>query len=94
MKTIKINNWTEIPNNFTGIAVSAFGTYWYKEGNHHREDGITKQWWLEDENYKQINLKDYIVLDHYQGKHNLMWYKLLDKDKIIDHPDIPGLITK
>ncbi len=74
---------------------------WFKNGKRHREDGPAlkfsdsiKYWYLEGKSYGQINLKDYVVLDSYQGNHNLVWYKLLDKDQIIDYPDIPGLITK
>ena len=40
VKTIKINNWSEIPESFTGVAEWPDGTkYWYKEGMLHREDG-------------------------------------------------------
>lgn len=44
--------------------------------------------------YKQIDLKDYIVLDSYQGNDNLTWHRLLGKDEVIEYPDIPGLIKK
>ncbi len=74
---------------------------WYKDGNVHREDGPAKEWpsgykewYLKDQYYYEISLKNYIVLDYYKGKYDLMWYKLLDKDKISEHPDIPGLIVK
>jgi hypothetical protein len=125
MKTIKIKDLSEIPENFTGIVHFLSETKeWYKEGKLHREDGPAveypsgtkewykegkrhreegpacefsngyKQWWLESECYSHINLNDYIILDYYEGKCNLMWYKLLNKDKIIECPDIPGLIEK
>jgi hypothetical protein len=74
---------------------------WYKNGNLHREDGPAveypggkKYWFLKDKQYCQINLNDNIVLDHYKGEYTIMWYKLLDKDKVFDYPDIPGLIKK
>jgi len=74
---------------------------WYKEGNLHREDGPAceyrsghKEWFLNSQQFFQINLKDQIILDEYKGKYGLMWYNLLDKDEIIEYPDIPGLIIK
>ena len=74
---------------------------WWIEGKLHREDGPALEYsnwdgrfYLEGKRYKQINLKDYVVLDCYNGKYDLMWYKLLGEDKIIDYPDIPGLILK
>jgi hypothetical protein len=74
---------------------------WYKEGKRHRDDGPavvfsggTKQWWLEGKHYSEINLKDYVILDHDKGKYGLMCYKLLGKNDIFEHPDIPGLIIK
>ncbi len=73
--------------------------HWYKEGKRHREDGPavelicgTKRWYLEDKNQEMVSLRKYIILDYYKGKYNLMWYKLLDKNKILDIPNIPGLI--
>ena len=40
MKIIKVNHWSEIPKNFTGIVEWPSGTKdWFKEGNFHREDG-------------------------------------------------------
>jgi len=72
---------------------------WYLEGKRHREDGPavelicgTKRWYLEDKNQEMVSLRKYIILDYYKGKYNLMWYKLLDKNKILDIPNIPGLI--
>lgn len=74
---------------------------WYKEGKKHRKDGPAceysdeyKEWYLENKIYRQISLKDYIILDSYQGEYGLLWYKLLNKDQIIKYPDILGLITK
>ncbi len=74
---------------------------WYKNGKLHREDGPAieysnggKEWWVEDQEYIPLNIKDYIVLEYSEGKHGVMWYRLLDKDKIIDYPDIPGLIER
>ncbi|HNC55216.1 MAG TPA: hypothetical protein PLP33_07220 [Leptospiraceae bacterium] len=58
MKTIKINDWDEIPDNFTGIVdhLITRNKYWYKEGRWHRTDGPAiertngrKEWWVEGE---------------------------------------------
>jgi hypothetical protein len=75
--------------------------WWYKQGKCHREDGPAKMWanghkeWrVEGKEFKQINLKDYVILDYDKGKFDLMWYKLLDKDKVFECPDVPGLIWK
>ncbi len=74
---------------------------WYVNGDQHRTDGPaveypngTKYWYLEDRSYLPINLGDHVILDCYKGKYDLIWYKLLGKDKILEYPDIPGLITK
>ena len=109
MEEIDIEDWDNLPSNFTGMVhyhlegnyPAAAATYWFKEGRYHREDGPAvewadgeKQWWLEDKQYKQINLSNYVVLDHYQGKYDLIWYKFLGEDKVFEYPDIPGLIIK
>ncbi len=104
MKTIEVNDWKQVPKNFTGVVKWSNGSkYWYKNGEWHREDGPaversdgTKCWYLENEafNYAQINMEDYVVLDHYKGDCGVMWYKFLDKDRIFEYPDIPGLIRK
>jgi hypothetical protein len=74
---------------------------WFKEGERHREDGPaiewsngTKEWWLEGKFYYLKNIRDHVVLDHYQGSYNIMWYKLLSEDKVFEYPNIPGLIIK
>lgn len=102
MKTIKVKSCLDIPKNYTGIAEYSSGTKeWYKDGKYHREGGPaceyssgTKEWYLGDINYRQVDLKEYVVLDHNNGKYNIKWYKLLDKNKIFEYPDIPGLIIK
>ncbi len=74
---------------------------WWIEGKLHRENGPAiewpngdKRWYLQNQNFSKISLQDYVVLDHYNRNHNLMWYKLLDKDQVFEYPDIPGLIEK
>lgn len=101
MKSIMINNFDEMPANYTGIAQRPEGKFWFKEGKCHREDGPavewtdgSKSWYLEDKLYFPKNLNNFIVLGYDKGKRGLMWYRLLGKDKLIECPDIPGLITK
>ena len=87
---------------YTGGYVSEDGSKsWYKDGKRHQLNGPAKiwanghkEWWVEGKEFKQINLKDYVVLDYYKGDYDLMWYKILGKNKIFEYPDIPGLITK
>jgi hypothetical protein len=62
MKTIKINDWVEIPENFTGVAEYPNGTkHWYKEGKLHREDGPAIIWtdgyksWYKEGKYHREN---------------------------------------
>ncbi len=102
MKTINVRRDNQIPKNFTGIVQFSDKTKeWWLEGKFHRLDGPAiefrkgqKQWYVNDKQYLTKSLKDYVVLDHYQGEYGIMWYKLLDKDKIFEYPDIPGLIEK
>ena len=101
MKILNLTSNDPTPDGFTGIIKDEEGVFWYKEGNYHREDGPAiewsdggKAWYLEDENYRQVNLKDYVVLGHDKGRYGIVWYKLLDKDKIFEYPGIPGLIIK
>ncbi len=77
MKTLKINNYSEIPKDFTGIVIFAHKIkYWYVGGYLHRVDGPAKEWYhghkewyLKHEYYPQIFLEDYVVLDYYKGKY-------------------------
>lgn len=101
MNTIKTNHCEDLPDNFTGIVQKYEGKFWYKNGKYHREDGPAveysdgyKMWFLEDKRYMPKNLNNFIVLDYDKGKYDLIWYRLLGKDKILEYPDIPGLITK
>jgi len=56
MKTIKVNYWSEIPKNYTGIVEYSSGNKsWYLNGRLHRVDGPAfelangdKEWWLND----------------------------------------------
>ena len=45
MKTIKVENYGEIPRGFTGIAECPYGTKsWYLDGKLHRVDGPAIEW--------------------------------------------------
>ena len=47
MNRIKINNWSEIPGNFTGIAECKNGdVWWFKNGLYHRETNPCKDCFL------------------------------------------------
>ena len=60
METIKVKNYGEIPNGFTGIAEWADGEkQWYLNGKHHRVDGPaweyadgTKKWLLNGKRHR------------------------------------------
>ena len=57
MKTIKVINWREVPNNYTGIIEYTSGDkHWYLNGKRHRVDGPAiefangnKYWFLNNE---------------------------------------------
>jgi len=57
MPIIKINSYSEIPRDYTGIVEWENARFWFKEGVEHREDGPSyienkignrtyKEWWL------------------------------------------------
>ena len=61
MKTIKIDDWNEVPNNFTGIAKHVRGDkYWYLNGKFHREGDPAvecvngdKHWYLNGKHHRE-----------------------------------------
>jgi hypothetical protein len=65
MQMIKVNEVTEIPNDFTGILEFSNGAkLWKVNGNWHREDGPayeredgTKEWWLSNCQYTEEQWK-------------------------------------
>lgn len=74
---------------------------WYKEGELHRLDGPAykapgkeNRWFVDGIEYCSMKLKDSIILDYFKGTYNIMWYKILTEDGIVEYPDIPGLIDK
>jgi len=60
METIKVNSFSEVPKNFTGVVEYSNGTKeWYIEGKHHREDGPaiicgngSKHWYKEGKRHR------------------------------------------
>jgi hypothetical protein len=124
MKILTLSAKDPTPYGFTGIIKDENGTYWFKNGKAHREDGPAeeledgykewwfngerhrldgpaceytdgiKEWWIEGKIYGRLSLNDYVVLDHNKGKYGIMWYRLLDEDRVFEYPDIPGLIEK
>ncbi|HNC57649.1 MAG TPA: hypothetical protein PLP33_19585 [Leptospiraceae bacterium] len=106
MEIIKVNHFTEIPNNFTGILEYPNGTKeWYKEGNLHRDDEPAveyshggKEWWIDGENYSkeiiQILTKTSIFLGKEKGKYNLEWSRFLTEEGIKEFPIILGMNIK
>jgi hypothetical protein len=65
MQTIKVNEASEIPNDFTGIVEWADATkHWYLNGELHREDGPaiefadgSKRWFLNNQKYPEREWK-------------------------------------
>lgn len=77
MKTLKINDWDQIPENFTGIAEFLNrDKFWYKDGKPHREDGPAKEYsngtkvWYKEGLYHRENGPAYEYLDG-----SKVWYK-------------------
>jgi hypothetical protein len=104
MKTIKVNNCLEVPNNFTGIVEYLYGTKeWFKEGKLHRENGPAieyangyKEWWIEGIEYSREKFKTLtdtsVFLEIERGRFNLEWIKYLTETGIEEYSIIPGTI--
>jgi hypothetical protein len=86
MKTIKVKEYSEIPDNFTGIVEYEDGyKEWWNEDKIHRIDGpaieysdVGKGWYIEGEEFYATKLssliKNSIFLEKKQnGKYNLDW---------------------
>lgn len=103
MKTIKVKECLDVPDNFTGIVEYEDGyKEWWNEDKIHRIDGPaveysdgTKGWWVDDIQYAERDLeyfcKNCIFLGKEKGKHGLVWLKFLDEDEIEEFPIIPGM---
>ena len=59
-KVLKVSNWKEVPQNYTGIVEWPYGTkQWYLNGKWHRMDGpaiehadSSKEWFLNGERHR------------------------------------------
>ena len=105
MKTIKIKDWREIPNNYTGIIEYGHGIKeWFRNRRLHREDGPAviqndgyKEWWLDGkiiwDSSDKFDLKNYIVLSKEQHPKypTVQVWKFLSKDKVQELVVIPGM---
>ena len=107
MKTIKVKEWEEIPENYTGVVKWPSGLkFWFKEGKLHREDGPAAEgdhcrWLLEnDELYCSCNLnnsfldfKNKVVLskETHELYPKIQKWKILSVDKIYEVLIFPGL---
>ena len=106
MKTIKIKNWDDIPQNYTGIVERATGSKtWLKNGNAHREDGPAwiisldnyKSWYLDGKficnSNKKLDLTSQIILSKHQHPEypTVQVWKILNKNKVYELTIIPGM---
>jgi len=106
MKTIKAKDWSEVPQDYTGIVEWSSGIKGsYKNGKHHREDGPAwirnydnyKNWILDGKHIwkstKILDLTNQIVLS--KEKHpeypTVQVWKILDKDRIYEQIIIPRM---
>jgi hypothetical protein len=104
MNKIKVKNYTEVPENYTGIIEYPNGTkYWHKKGKLHREDGPavewtdgSKEWHIEGVWYKISQLQFLIRTSIYLGKkqngnYNLDWLRFLTEEGLREYPIVPGM---
>ncbi len=106
MNTIKVEERSKIPENFTGIVEFEDGeTWWLKNGKSHREDGPArirndgyKSWWLDGDciwssNRCEVNLKNTIILleEPHPIYPNCYFLKWLDMRGIKEQIMIPGM---
>jgi len=101
MRTIKVADWEEIPENYTGIVEWSDGDKeWFKNGKLHREDGPARITSHEDFflNGNKIycsfdSVEDFVVLSETQHPYysSVKIYKLLTKENIRELLVIPGM---
>ncbi len=106
MKTIKINNSSEIPIDYTGIVEWEDGqVWWFKNGKWHREDGPAKIWlnriksWYLDGKYiwnssfDKIDLRNKIMLskEQYPEYSTVQVWKHIDENGIREQIIVPGM---
>ena len=97
MNIIKLEDWKDIPREYTGIVEGSHGIYWYKNGLNHREDGPAyvefngyKSWWLDGKviwiSNGKLDLTNKIILS--KSQHPLyptvqVW-KILNKNEVYE----------
>jgi hypothetical protein len=76
MKTIRINYWEEIPDNFTGVVEYTRGykaVAWYQNGKKHKKNGPAVEWengtklWYQ---YGKIHRADGPAVEYTDGRKN------------------------
>ncbi len=106
MNIIKVKNWAEIPENYTGI-IEQENEYkvWLKDGEWHREDGPAivyndgeKEWWLDGiciwySHHKKLDLSKCIILSkkHYFKCPTIQIWKYIDGNRVREQIVIPGM---
>ena len=105
MNTIKVKNWHNVPNDYTGVVVLECGDkIWFKNGNYHREDGPAmvlksgnKEWWLDGKyiwnSYGKLILTNKIILSKTQHPKypTVQVWKILDSIGLYDFIVIPKM---
>jgi len=83
MKMIKIKNWQEIPDGFTGIVKCLNGTkIWFQNGRLHRLDGPAVEW--DDKSREYWALGTRLAKDEFKIFQRLWGRTLLDRsDKLM-----------
>ena len=106
MNIIHLNNWLEIPRDFTGINIWADGSKtWIKNGKRHREDSPAyiensgyKEWWLDgfwvwNSNIAKLDLTNKFILSKspHPNYPTIQVWKILDSVGIYEQIVIPGM---
>ena len=105
MKTIKVKEWKDVPQSYTGIVEFENGDKgWYKKSKRHREDGPayitkdgTKFWHLDGYyiwfSYRKLNSTNQIILSKTQHPEYplVQVWKILNKDGVYERIIIPGM---
>ncbi len=87
MNIIKAKKWTDIPDNYTGIAESEYGyKIWLKNGKLHREDGPAEIWKKDKKQFESWHLNARFIWTTSWGECNLKNSIILSKEQ---HPNYP-----
>ena len=105
MKALKLEDWDETPQDYTGIVEWKCGNKsWVKNGKHHRENGPAhikkigyKIWYLDGkyvwDSHAKLGLTNQIILSKTQHPlyPTVQVWKILDKDRVWQQIVIPGM---